>query len=353
MIVFFLCYILFCFFKCKFTGLEFNSEYISRENTTAVNGIFAGIIVFGHFVQYYTQYSDLDLPYLEIRSFLGQMVVSLFFLYSGYGIFESLKKKGYGYILSFPKNRIPKLILHLDFAVIIFALLFLLLGREVNFKVFLLSLIGWEFIGNNNWFIFATLIFYVITFVSVFLSKNKKLLSLIFITVLTVVYIIVIQKFKPTFWYNSAICFPFGMWYSYSKEKAEALIMKNNITYFFSLLLSVGVFLGFRLFWGGFGNLATYLFSCVFFGLSVVILTMKLNFENKALKWIGEHAFSIYMLQRIPMILLYDADVLAMYPHISFAVSFAVTLFLASGFDKFTDFTDKKLFTYKKPKAVT
>ncbi len=351
MIVLFILYVLFCFAGCKFTGSKFNRNYISKENTTAVNGIFTGLIIFGHFVQYYTEYSSWDTPYIEVRSFLGQMVVSLFFIYSGYGIFESCKAKGDAYITSFPKNRIPKIILHLDLAVLIFTGLFLLTGREVGFLKFMLSLIGWEYIGNNNWFIFATLVFYLITFVSVCLFKGRKVLVLSAITVLTVVYILVIQNFKPTFWYNSALCYPFGMWFSYFKEKIDSAVMKNNLAYFITLFALLGLFIGARFFWGGFGSLITYLISCILFGFLFIVLTMKLNFRNKALEWIGKHAFSIYMLQRIPMILLYDMGILPKYPHMCFVVSFGVTLAVSALFDKATGFIDKKVFIGKK--AVT
>lgn len=348
MIIFLLCFLAFCFYKSKFFGLkEFNRDYIAQENTTAVNGIFVGLIIMGHYVQYYSEYGALDMPYIEVRSFLGQMVVSMFFIYSGYGIYESFKKKGSGYIKSFPKNRMLKLLLHLDYAVIIFWAVFLILGRKVSLQQFLLSLIGWEYIGNNNWFVFATLIFYLITFVSFLLLRKRKAAPLIAVTLLTVVYIIVIKEFKPTFWYNSAVCFPFGMWYSYFKERTERVIMKNNAVYFSSLFLSLAVFIGFRCFFGGFAYLTTYLFSCIFFGLTVILITMKLKFGNRALIWLGKHAFSIYMLQRIPMVVLYDLGVLAKYPHICFAVSFAVVIIISALFDRLTVAADKKLFAGK------
>lgn len=345
MIVFFLCFIALCFYKCKFAGLKkFNSDYISRENTNAVNGIFAFLIVMGHFVTYYSEYNAFDLPYVEVRKFLGQMVVSTFFIYSGYGIYESVKRKGIGYISGFPKNRILKLILHLDVAVIVFFILFLCLGYKVSPDKFLLSLIGWDYIGNNNWFVFATLIFYVITFVSFMIFRNKRILPLIAVTVLTIVYIFVIKEFKPTYWYNSAICFPVGMWYSFFKERLEKAIMKNNITYYFSLFLCIAVFIGIRYFWGGFGYLTSYLFSCVFFGLAIILITMKIRFGNKALNWLGKHAFSIYMLQRIPMIVLYQMEFLQKQPHISFVITILVTIIISEFFDRLTAFIDSKIF---------
>lgn len=345
MIYFFVCYVLACFYKCKFAGLNnFNEAYISRESTTAVNGIFTGLIVFGHYVQYFTDYTSADMYYMQVRSFFGQMVVSLFLVYSGYGIYESYKRKGESYIKLFPRNRILKLILHLDFAVIFFAVLFLILRKEFTLLKFLLSLTGWEFIGNNNWFIFATFIFYLITFISFRLFENKKVLPLVSVTLMVVVYIVIIQKFKPTFWYNSAICFPVGMWYSYFKVKIEKFVMKNSIVHLLFLILTVSLFIGIRFYWGGFAETVTYLLSCMFFAFSFILLTMKLQFGNAFLLMLGKHSFSIYMLQRVPMIILHHMGILTEYPHISFVISFAVMLVLSCVFDRFTDFIDLKIF---------
>lgn len=352
MIIFFLCFIVLCFYKSRFAGLKsFHADYISKESTNAVNGIFAFLIVMGHFVTYYTQYSACDLPYIDVRSFLGQMVVSTFFVYSGYGIYESVKKKGPKYIAGFPKNRIPKLLLHLDVAVVVFLLLFLILGYEVSPLKFFLSLIGWEYIGNNNWFVFATLVFYIITFVSFMVFRKNRVLPLITVSALTVVYIIVIKDFKPTYWYNSAICFPIGMWYSFFKDGIEKVVMKNNLTYCFSLALSIALFVGVRCYWGGFANLTTYLFSCVLFALSIILITMKIKFGNKILDWLGNHAFSIYMLQRIPMIILYKTGFLQNQPHISFVITVLVTMIVAGLFDKLTGFIDCRIFSSKNKTA--
>ncbi len=348
MIIFFLCFIALCFYKSRFAGLKgFNTDYISKESTNAVNGIFAFLIVMGHFVTYYTQYSAFDLPYIEVRSFLGQMVVSTFFVYSGYGIYESIKRKGPGYVAEYPKNRIPKLVLHLDVAVVVFLILFLILGYEVTPLKFLLSLIGWDYIGNNNWFIFATLVFYLITFVSFMVFRKNKVLPLVAVSVLTVVYITVIMNFKPTYWYNSAICFPVGMWYSFFKDKTEKAVMKNNLTYCFSLVLTAGLFIGVRCYWGGFANTVSYLFSCVLFALSIILITMKIKFGNRILDWLGNHAFSIYMLQRIPMIVLFKTGFLQTHPYISFVITVMVTIITAELFDRLTGFIDGIFFKNK------
>lgn len=79
------------------------------------------------------------------------------------------------------------------------------------------------------------------------------------------------------------------------------------------------------------------------FALLVVLLTMKIKVDNKVLRWLGINAFSIYILQRLAMIvgthlglnqkgLIYAAFVIP------------VTLLLASIFTAVTGRINRKLF---------
>ncbi len=338
-------FVLVCFYKAKFSGInKLHNDYISPESTNAINGIFVFLIVIGHYVQHYTAHNQFDAHYLAVRSFLGQMVVATFFVYSGYGIFESYKKKGTAYIASFPKNRLPKLLLHLDFAVIIYTILFLILGRKITLRQFAFSLIGWEQIGNNNWFVFATLIFYIFTFVVLMLIKKDNFLAISIITMLTLAYIFVIRTCKDTYWYNSVICYPLGMWYSYFKLPIERTVAKNNITYYLSLALSLGSFVAVKYAFGGFRTVVTTSVCCALFAISIILISMKIRVGNPVLDWLGKHAFSIYMLQRIPFIIFRQLKIINVHPYICFAVSLLIIIISAEIFDKVTIRADKKLF---------
>ena len=57
---------------------------------------------------------------------------------------------------------------------------------------------------------------------------------------------------------------------------------------------------------------------------------------NPVLEWLGTHVFSIYMLQRIPMIVLDHLGCIESHKYISLIVVFAVTLPMAVLFDKAT-----------------
>lgn len=51
-------------------------------------------------------------------------------------------------------------------------------------------------------------------------------------------------------------------------------------------------------------HLLIYEATAVIFALTVILLTMKFRVTNRVLAYAGEHLFSLFILQRIPMMLL-------------------------------------------------
>ena len=113
----FIIYILICLYKIDFKNIEsHNDECLTVKSTTMINGVFVIMIIFSHFNQYVIYTNSLDVIYYEIFKKIGQLMVTTFFLYSGYGIYESIKKKGKDYINGFIKHRFLKVFLSLKFS---------------------------------------------------------------------------------------------------------------------------------------------------------------------------------------------------------------------------------------------
>ena len=87
---------------------EFYSDYCSPKNTNTINAIFSILIFLSHAVTYVKLDGVLDGPYFEFRSFLGQLVVVTYLFFSGFGIMESIKKKGIPYVKAMPVQRFFK-----------------------------------------------------------------------------------------------------------------------------------------------------------------------------------------------------------------------------------------------------
>ena len=109
---------------------QFHTDYLSKSNTTAINGIFVVLVFLCHFAQYVKFSPDfIDQSFVFFKSHLGQLVVTTFLFFSGYGIICSISKKGSDYIKSIPKKRFLSVLIHFDIAVILFMVVNVLLGK--------------------------------------------------------------------------------------------------------------------------------------------------------------------------------------------------------------------------------
>ncbi|MBQ3005861.1 MAG: acyltransferase family protein, partial [Clostridia bacterium] len=292
------------FYKLKFAGKKFFTEdCLSRDVTDSVKGIFIWLVFLSHFASYVTYTSTVDLWGYKISQLLGQLIVACFFFYSGYGICEAYKKRGYSYIKAFPKNRILKTLLHFDIAVLLFLILKLILNQKISLKNTLLSFIGWESLGNSNWYIFVILALYLLTYLSFSIIKNNTLKATFSVTVLSVALIVFLYFTKSSYWYDTLLCYVLGMWISLFKDKILKLVTKNNIVWFLSagtlfILFAVLYLIPYN---SGLFFFNTFLLAPVFC-LLITIILIKLRISNKPLALSGQYLFEIYILQRIPMI---------------------------------------------------
>lgn len=316
---------------------EFNKDYISPDGTLAVKGIFVALILLSHGKGYIELGGIYDDAYIALQNHLNQMVVAMFLFYSGYGMMESMKKKQFAYVKSIATKRFPNLLLNYDLAVLLFFALGYIIGKPQTVKNLLIALTAWNGIGNSSWYIFAILAMYVATLIA-FLpkkfseSKAVEIVSLVILTVLGIALVFALKKAgKPGFFYNTIILFPLGFWYSYFKNTIEKLLMKNDIIY--SCTLAVVVVAYILAFMHRWDRLLIFEIWAILFCMLMVMLTMKISLQNEVLKFLGKHIFSIYIIQRIPMILLDHYGVSERHKYIFLIASFAITVAMALIFD--------------------
>ena len=79
--------------KLKFS--EFNEEFLEHNMTTCINGVFILLVFMSHFNSYvrYTVSSDIFYAKVLVGK-IGQLMVTTFLFYSGFGVMESIKAKG-------------------------------------------------------------------------------------------------------------------------------------------------------------------------------------------------------------------------------------------------------------------
>ncbi|MBR6476984.1 MAG: hypothetical protein IKS85_00920, partial [Lachnospiraceae bacterium] len=81
-------------------------QYLIKDAALPVKGLFVILVFFRHFISYVTLSDSIfDKVFYRMDRLTGQLIVTMFLFYSGYGIYESIKKKGRPYVSGFIRHR--------------------------------------------------------------------------------------------------------------------------------------------------------------------------------------------------------------------------------------------------------
>lgn len=350
--------IIICCYRAEFSEKNrIFDDYMSRERTTSIKGVFAIIIFLSHLLQYVNLSGHANLFAREVIINIGQLMVTVFFFYSGYGIVESCKRSP-NYILGFFRKRFLKTLVHFDIAIAMFALVNLLMGKPNKLTTFLWALTGWKGIGNSNWFIFCTLALYLLTIPAFILLHKHRRIAVGVMWGLTLGLILCLRDAeKDSWWYNTLLCYPLGMLWSEIHGFIEEKFRKNILCWWGTAAVTFSVFAicaslyirrrnghHYPGFLRSMDPQWFYLFFACMFCLAVVVSQMRLRTHNPVLHWLGVHSFWIYILQRIPMRVLQHLGI-DKHTEVFIILSLAATLMLAPAFTWATGKLDNVLFS--------
>ena len=334
-------FIIFCFlsaFDIKVKGVDnFFPDYMDLENTNCIKGIFVWLIIFCHKRSYG---KNKNYKYLKIIGNLGQKVVSMFLFYSSFGICESIKKKGNNYAKTL-KNKAFIIFLKTQIIILMFLLAnIFILQKKITLQRYILSIILKLSLGNSNWFAFTIIIFYFYAYFSFSLAKNNIFLGIIIISLLCFLH----EKFVFYYYYpkkkyavDTILCFVIGFYYSIIKIHLDKIMMKNDIFYF--LILSITILIFYES--SKINNLFFISLSNAIFSLLVVFISMKIKLKNDFLKFMNTHSYSIYLLQRLVMMIVYQKRIFIHSDFSQIFFEFSSIFCIASLFDKYASYLDK------------
>ena len=332
---------IFTFFNIDIKGANnFHYDYMDLKYTSSIRGIFVWLIIFRH---YYSFYRNKKYLYIKILNFLGQQIVSLFLFYSGYGIFESIKAKGANYLKTLPKKII---IFFIKFQIILFfyLLINIILGIKISLRRYLLSMVFKTTIGNSNWFTFTIIAFYFYSYISfISVKKERFYLAIIYLNIIIIIHIYLVYNYffpKISFPIDNSFCFIFGFYYSLIRKFADRLLMKDDSYYFLIVLIIKIIYYFFYI--NLFRSLLNRLMRNCFFCIIVVFISLKIRFYNSFLIFLNSHSFSIYLLQRIIMIIVSHKQYFENNEFIRLSFEFTAIISLSCIFDKY--FKTEKLF---------
>lgn len=328
-----------CFWRLRIPG--FHQDFLSSANVLPVKGVFTFLVLFSHTRGYLTLTDSWENNlYCAVQDRLGQLIVAMFLFYSGYGIWESYKYKP-NYANTLFRRRFLKTLVHFDLVVALFVLVQLLIPIVYPANHYLLCWIGWESVGNSNWFIFDILALYIIAALALlFQSKSKYDYGGIVITFLltTLLWIFLHKVGKDSWWIDTLAAFPLGMLFSRFKDPMFRLLSKKGGAY----LLTILCLLAFSVSYKVLGVDVYGCTTCCFCGL-VVMLSSWIRIGNPILNWAGRNAFTIYILQRLPMIVFTTMGINAK-PWLFITLSFIATFVLAEFFSRIFTKLDRKIF---------
>lgn len=318
----------------------FFPDYMDKMQSNAIKGLFIMLVFLGHALISVRDCGFsfdhwIDDAAKRIYSELGQLVVAIFLFYSGYGVMRSFLTKGDDYLASYPKRRLLTTLLNFDVAVCFFILLWVFLGKPLNFSRVLLSFIGWEEMGNSNWYIFIILCCYLLFYMVFRLAHTRHLLGSMLITTMLFMGMLALHSVKQSNWYNTILVFPAGIFYALYLKPLERFIQKR---YWFSIVFLLTVLLllhfgHFRLLHG-----LTFNLKAIIFAMLLVSLSMKVRICNKWLVWCGVSLFPLYIYQRLPMNAIrgwIGDDWVSSNPNLYIGICFAVTVGIAFLYNKF------------------
>ena len=316
-------------------------EIMTLDETKIINGFFVFFIFLGHSTQYIVLNNSIfTRVYLMFDRQIGQLCVATFLFFSGYGVMESIKKKK-NYISKMPRNRLIPTYSTFILSLILFYLVNVLFSIKYDLRTYIYSIFAIESIGNSNWYIFTIMWMYIITYIlGRFCRNNYKIIAYVQLGIS--VLFIVILKFLfafPSRFYSTVLCYSIGLIYSIYKDSINKWLIEKKIISLVSILFLIGIVIlsGMR------ANEFGYNLYAVLFVILMVWCMNFLTFKSRTLLFMGKHCFSIYLLQRIPMIIFSEIFGDNVNEMLFIVASFVCVVLIAIPFEKLTSVITSKI----------
>ena len=231
-----------------------------------------------------------------------------------------------------------------ELMILIFLLRIFIYKKELTFKKFILTTIFKSNIGNSNWYALTIILFYIYAFLAFGFIKNKKynFIGIIIITILCTFhayFLYYYYYYQKMYSADNTLTFILGFLYSLIRKYTDKYIMKYDFVYF-------GIFGIFSFIYYYFyinKGVNILLHNCMngTFGIIVILITMKIRFDNEFLRFLNIHSYSIYFLQKVVLRTFYEEKYLKKYENLRIMIQFVLIIFMATIFDYSTSFIDK------------
>lgn len=258
---------------------------------------------------------------------IGVCFVGMFFFFSGYGLYSSLRDKP-DYLKGFLCGRLPAVLLPFYMCNFVFILGSYLFGYEFKKGELVPYLTGVILMNSQMWYIVEILIMYLLFYIVFRLIKNRNAACAVYI-VLTLILIgfslrLGHDKTTPTqglwfhgeWWYNTTLLMPAGMLFAKWEKQILGFVRK-----FYSIVLIVSVLMtaflyketmfmiqnkGYWYEWDGYAGykekvqtLAVQTPFVLMTVFTVIVILQKIECGNKILDFLGSIALELYLIHNL------------------------------------------------------
>ena len=285
--------------SCRIIGGGYNEDYLSLEITKNEKGIAAILILLHHL----SQRVKVSGPFL-IMSYIGFILVAIFFFISGYGLSYGMRNKS-NYLEGFFRKRLFPVLVPYWIINTIDIIFYLSKGKIFIPMQYILSYIGADII-TGTWFVTTILILYLIFWIA---FKCKK--SYTILTICLIGYCTICIYFKLHTSYTASVAaFLLGVIWNKIDKRVIIWIREK---YYFKLAIVFGtfgiLFLG-RLLLSAKGldneiiQLILRNLVSVLFVLSQITVTQKIQYTGKMLNWLGNISYELYIVHYVLLTML-------------------------------------------------
>ena len=254
---------------------------------------------------------------------VGVCFVGVFFFFSGYGLYTSLRNKP-DYLQVFLKKRLPAVIVPFYICNFVFIAASAISGYQFEEGELLPYLTGWTLMNTQMWYIVEIFFLYILFYLTFKLVKKDGAACLIYgLFVITMIAASLFLGhdnktisggawFHGEWWYNATLLIWIGILFAKfekpvltfcRKYYAFILVIAGILTCFFygKTMLALQT-KGYWYEWDGYPGykekmqtLAVQLPFILCFVIFLILLTQKIQFKNKILTFVGEIALELYL----------------------------------------------------------
>lgn len=273
------------------TKIEINQgDVLTKDQTLIMRGLGMVFIIFTHMVETNICTSTY---FFHVSGVIG---VAVCFLVSGYGLHTSFKRKN-NYLENFWNGKILRLLLPYIAAFILDLILAKFEGSSLYIKDICGNLLTVTIPGVTFWYLKIQFLLYIFFYFSyrIFSNMRNKIVG---VTFFTIVYIVIAKLYGlDLFWYNSCLCFVWGIILAEYQSKILPLLRNNSL-----LIVMGGGFTLLYLILYFFGRLQIdWIFDMVYMTLFcgiVLCLVQKIN-GSLILKLLGYYSIEVYLIHTV------------------------------------------------------